>query len=573
MLKNILAIIRRSFFFLIIISFTFTLSDCNKPLSIVEQAVTDSVSITLHKSKVLIIAIQGARGSVLKSADIPHIKSLLPNSIYSWDAVCDTVSSDQAGWASLFTGVRSAKNNTLDGSYLTNNFIDYPSFLTRLKRQKSNIRIVSVGDSPSLNDTLITAEATDASVDLNDDENVKDSSINRLQHDDPDVMVVTFSGVNEAGVKHGFSDTSSGYEDALQRVDNYVGEILSALKSRQNYATEDWLIILSSNHGGNANGEYGGSGLEERNSFVIYYNSQFSTKEIKRPLLNVPYSGKFPFFYRADGLDHAAYTNDASFHFGADQDFTIEFNILANKSGARRDNPIMSNKDWNSGNNIGWLIYLQSGENIRINYRATDASRIDMRNGPVVEDGKWHHITVTFNRQENISIYLDGKFYVSGPSIKNSGNLDSGYPLVVGTHGPLDFNYYGFNTGSLDAYIAGVRIWNTILSPQVINEWAFIPVTSDHPDYSSLIGYWKMMGGNDTDQEINSSILSKPDLTINHGLKWDEVDDVLNSSAIDATQFVPHSVDMATNVMAWMGVRILPEWKLDGKLWVLQSLN
>lgn len=569
MLKNLPAITRRSFFSFIILFLHFLLSDCNKPLSIVEQGVTDSVSVALPHKKVLIIAIQGAKGSVMKSADIPHIKSLLSNSIYSWDAVCDTVSSDQAGWANLFTGVRSAKNGIFDGSYQANNFADYPSFLTRLKRGKNDIRIISIGDSPSLNDTLITQDATDATISLNDDETVKDSSVNRLQHDDPDVMVVAFSGVNKVGINHGFSTASTAYENALQSVDNYVGQILSALKSRQNFASEDWMIILTSNHGGKANGAYGGNNQDERNSFVINFNGRFLQEEIKMPLVNVLYSGKFPFFYRENGVDHAAYTNDAAYHFGADQDFTISFNILANKSSARRDNPIITNKDWNSGNNIGWLIYMDNG-NIRINYRATDASRIDMRNGPVVDDGKWHHITVTFDRQKNISIYMDGKFYVSGPSIKDNGNIDSGLPLVVGTHGTLDFNYYGYNTGSLDAYVAGVRIWNTVLSPQVINEWAFIPVTSDHPDYSSLIGYWKMIDGKDADQKIKSSILAKPDLIINNGLKWNEVDGVLNPSAIDATEFVPHSEDVAINVMAWMGLKILPEWKLDGKLWILQ---
>src|SRR5690606_37107629 len=125
-----------------------------------------------------------------------------------------------------------------------------------------------------------------------------------------------------------------------------------------------------------------------------------------------------------------------------------------------------------------------------------DASRIDMRNGPPVADGKWHHITVTFDRQNNISFYLDGKFYVSGPSIQGDGNIDATYPFVVGTDGTLNYSYNGPD-GSGDNYISDIRVWKTVLDPTTIANWAFQPITRDHPDYNSLIGWWKATDGPD----------------------------------------------------------------------------
>src|SRR5699024_7315218 len=108
-----------------------------------------------------------------------------------------------------------------------------------------------------------------------------------------------------------------------------------------------------------ADGTYGGKSFQERNTFVLYYNPSFTQEEIKMPLINVSYSGTYPFFYRKNGVDHAAYTYDPTYHFGADQDFTIEFNIRAKESSQRRDNPVITNKNWNSGSNLGWLVYLQ----------------------------------------------------------------------------------------------------------------------------------------------------------------------------------------------------------------------
>src|SRR5699024_4279278 len=151
------------------------------------------------------------------------------------------------------------------------------------------------------------------------------------------------------------------------------------------------------------------------------------------------------------------------------------------------------NKDWSSGSNIGWMIYKQDG-NIRLNYRGADASRHDVRDGPVVADGKWHHISVTFNRQKEIIFYENGKFYEAGRTSKGDGNIVSGLPLGIGSDATLDYGYYGDNATG-DNYIAGIRVWNTVLDPETIAKWSFIPVTKAHPYYDNLIGYWKANNG------------------------------------------------------------------------------
>lgn len=541
-------------------------SRCNKPMSFGEEAGLDSVMITTPVKKVLLISIQGARGAVMKTADIPHIKSLLDHGIYSWDAVCDTFSTDQAGWADLFTGVHADKHKVTGNSYVDLQQDAYPGFPAYFSQSGKKLNVVSFNDAPSLNDTLLSDQHI-VSVNLNNDKTVKDSAIGRLAKGNPDMMLLSFQSVNNAGKQSGFTDTSDAYVAAIKKVDQYIGEIVQALHSRKNIAKEQWLIIVTSNHGGKADGTYGGSSFEERNTFVIYSNATFTKKEIKKPLINVDYDGTYPFFYRQNGDDHAAYTDNPAYHFGADQSFTIEFNIRTTYGGGD-DHPVISNKNWSSGSNTGWAIYKQDG-NLRINYKGADAGRIDMRNGPPVADGQWHHITVTFDRENNISFYLDGKFYISGPSIKGNGSVDAGLPFTVGTDATLNYGYNGPN-GSGDNYIAGIRVWKTVLSPEEINNWAFIPVTKDHPEYAALIGYWKANEGAGTSHTLKDSSPTGADLTISNGLQWDQINGVLNPSQLDATQFVPKSVDVPVNILAWMGVKILPDWQLDGNLLILQ---
>ncbi|MET6998414.1 alkaline phosphatase family protein [Chitinophaga defluvii] len=543
------------------------LSYCNKPVSFYEELGADSVSVNLTRKKVLLINIQGAQGNTVRDANTPNIKGLLSNSIYSWDAVCDTVSTDHVGWAELLTGVRGKKNGITDGSYIDNRLVEYPSFLSRLTAANDKLKLISISSVATLNDTIIPAASASVIVKAATDAAAKDTAINRLKNDQADVVMVSLREVNEAGKQHGFSPASTAYMSAIEAADQHIGEILAALKGRENYAKEDWMVIITSNHGGTAAGTYGGNSFNERNTFLVFYNNRFVSKEITMPLVNVPYAGKYPFFYRADNKDHAAYTNNPAFHFGSDVSFTVEFNI--HTTGSQQDNPIVTNKNWNSGGNTGWIIFIANG-NIRLNYKGASTGRLDMGNGPPVADGKWHRVTVVFDRQKEIAMYKDGEFFVSGPNIKDKGNVDAGLPLTVGTHAILNYDYYGPNDGSLNSYVADIRIWKTVLSPETIQSWAFRSVTQAHPDYASLIGYWKASNGDDGDVVLKDDSPTKADLTIQHGLRWDYIDEVLNPSSIDATAFVPQSVDLPANVLAWMGLKLQPSWQLDGRILILQ---
>ena len=50
-------------------------------------------------------------------------------------------------------------------------------------------------------------------------------------------------------------------------------EIIEAIESRENYASEDWLILITTDHGG-IEKDNGGPSFEERMTFIV------SNKEI-----------------------------------------------------------------------------------------------------------------------------------------------------------------------------------------------------------------------------------------------------------------------------------------------------
>lgn len=544
------------------------LSQCNKPVSYYDGLKADSTKLDLPVKKVLIINIDGGSGNIIKATDLPNIKGLLSHSIYSWDALADSVTTDQASWAGMVTGVRGKKNGVDGATYKDNHFAAYPSFFSRAGAANSNLNIGNITSVAALNDTLLPKEVFSFKVNVNNDLAVKDSTLRRLANDNPDLLMVSFSGVSKAGIANGFSQAVPAYIDALKTTDGYIGEIITALKARKNYGKEDWLIVISSNHGGTATGSYGGSSYAERNTFVIYNHASFVKKELKAPFVNVDYTGRFPYFERKDGYDHAAYSNSSMYLFGADVSFTVEFNILS-PLGAQRDNPVITNKNWNSGGNRGWLVLLNQ-KNIRVNYTGNSGTRLDINSGPMVADGKWHHITVVFNRQKEIAIYDNGEFFIASGSIKDKGNIDPGLPLTLGTHAILNYDYYGNNDGSLRSYIADVRIWKAILTPEVIREWSFQPVTTEHPEYANLLGNWMVRNDETNPAKLIDSSPLKQDLTILNAFTWNPLSQVLNASPLNTADFVPQSIDISTNVLSWLGVKIKPAWDTDGKIYILQ---
>ncbi|MCX7392474.1 MAG: sulfatase-like hydrolase/transferase, partial [Planctomycetia bacterium] len=68
----------------------------------------------------------------------------------------------------------------------------------------------------------------------------------------------------------GFHPSVQEYVAAIEQADKHVGEVVTAMRSRVDYANEQWLIIITSDHGGRGLGHSGGHQVPEiRNSFLV----------------------------------------------------------------------------------------------------------------------------------------------------------------------------------------------------------------------------------------------------------------------------------------------------------------
>ncbi|MEU3609187.1 alkaline phosphatase family protein [Streptomyces sp. NPDC035033] len=88
-----------------------------------------------------------------------------------------------------------------------------------------------------------------------------------LRNGNPDSAFVHLDAVDGAG--HDFGGTGRRYRDAIRTADGQVGRIVAAVKARATYAGENWLIMVTTDHGHVDEGGHGGNDPNVRKSFVI----------------------------------------------------------------------------------------------------------------------------------------------------------------------------------------------------------------------------------------------------------------------------------------------------------------
>jgi hypothetical protein len=142
------------------------------------------------------------------------------------------------------------------------------------------------------------------------------------------------------------------------------------------------------------------------------------------------------------------------FRFGDSTDFSVAFWIKSD--GINGDPSIISNKDWNSGSNTGWILAVNS-RNLIWNFKTSESSRLDYHM-PNVVDHNWHHIVVTHDRDGDARFYKDGNLIHTVNISGMKGTLDSLYTTKIGQDGT---GKYG---STLTAKVDELQIYRKALS-------------------------------------------------------------------------------------------------------------
>ncbi|OBZ08589.1 LamG-like jellyroll fold domain-containing protein [Bacillus sp. FJAT-26390] len=162
--------------------------------------------------------------------------------------------------------------------------------------------------------------------------------------------------------------------------------------------------------------------------------------------------------------------------FGADKSFSFSFWVKS--PGVASDPSILSNKDWNSGANVGYNLSFKTDKGLRWNYNTAGGSRIDA-DIPNVANGSWHHIVVSHDRTVGrVDFYKDGvpvavstangtKYNNIASAINISGRMgtiDSGLSTMIGNDGTGNYS------AALEAQLDDLMIMNRAVTAEEVTE-------------------------------------------------------------------------------------------------------
>ena len=220
-------------------------------------------------NKVLIIGVDGCRPDALLAANTPNMDALWQEGAYTFKARTDEISSSGPAWSAMLTGVWHQKHNIMNNEYEDPDLEHYPHFYHRIRQERPELRTYSVANWGPIHKILQDGDATYKTSMVND-ARVSKKVASLLRKKEVDVMFVQLDEVDGAGHRHDYSVESPLYLEAIEKIDREVGAMISALERRPGIAEENWLIILSADHGGS---DYGhGKNIPEHTT-VFYIAS------------------------------------------------------------------------------------------------------------------------------------------------------------------------------------------------------------------------------------------------------------------------------------------------------------
>ncbi|RYF96555.1 MAG: alkaline phosphatase family protein, partial [Chitinophagaceae bacterium] len=267
--------------------------------TLVVALLTLCVSAQNKTRKTVFVIVDGIPSDVIQKLDPPHLKKIAAVGGFAPALVGgdkgtynQTPTISAVGYNSVLTGTWVNKHNVWDNDIAAPNY-NYPTVFRLLKEQypKKKIGIFSswednrtklVGDSFAAtgsipfdykfdgleHDTVNYPHDPKRDFMHRIDEKVVDVASQTIREHAPDLSWIYLEYTDDIG--HGFGDSPEFYK-AIDYADKQVGKIWDAISYRQQSFNEDWLIVITTDHGrDSATGKHhGGQSPREKSGWII----------------------------------------------------------------------------------------------------------------------------------------------------------------------------------------------------------------------------------------------------------------------------------------------------------------
>lgn len=527
--------------------------------------------------KVLLISIDGLPGAVLSQSVPTNIASLLDNAKYSFDGFSDADTGDAASWTTMMAGTSSGRHGVHGNSYDpedpddpddTHNapIIQYTTVFQRVLETGRRLKSLSVTSDASTDEYLFAF--SDHRVIATSDLAVKDSAVNAIsQTRELSFAVVNFRELLNIGKEGGFSRDNGAYVAALTTIDGYVGEIMTALRGRSTAAHEDWMVIVTSNHGADGD-SYGGGSIEERTIPVIYHNANFQRLEFEKA--NVVNSLVISTKGDVQTPTISAVNSD-TYDIKNTGEYTIMFKVK-NRTlpGGDSHAVILGRTNAAYGSPRGWQFMVQ-GANQSHRYRCL------LGNGSATIAFVVHGTTrARANEWDAIAlkIYADGgnryaRIYVNGEPAPDPVDITGrNHESAVANMFVGSGNLSPQSVGTFNGEVNDLVFVNKVLSDEEIVAFSCLSeVGSSVPYWVNVTGYWPMKEGS------GGTLANYADASVNTDFSFDRsrhfwsLGEAWACSDTDASVIL-WSIDLLPQIFYWMNIEPHTSWGLEGSIFL-----
>ena len=244
------------------------------------QPIRAEIPLNERTPKILLIGIDGVRVDVLADVSTPNLDALSAVGLFTAETRTTTPSISGPAWSSMLTGVWPEKHGVTSNRFVNAHYDQYPDFLTRVEQVRPELNTFAVVDwlplgqrneasGPALGVRIDVREVLDGSeLGWADADAVSVGlAVQHLTGADPDAMFVYLGNPDETSHEH--RSIGVEYRDAISLSDRHVGMLVDAIRSRPLYPFENWLILVSTDHGRLPDGSHGGDSRVEMTTFIL----------------------------------------------------------------------------------------------------------------------------------------------------------------------------------------------------------------------------------------------------------------------------------------------------------------
>ncbi len=243
------------------------------------------------------------------------------------------------GWASVLTGLDNSNHRIKDNQHrslrefteITKKFPTFlgqaravglktaaagvSSFITSYKDDETENGIIdyecgSLKDGPNVNPNAkkscnLDSRTSFNNKDSNRDIKLTDWFVQQIKNSDSHIIMGVFDKIDSAGHSNGF-DSNSKYLKSISETDQLISRIVAATKESAQNKNEEWLVIVTSDHGGHRIFAWGMHGaMDDEDEVIPFAVSLIGSQEKLKPLkYPVSHMDVFPTIMHWFGINH-----------------------------------------------------------------------------------------------------------------------------------------------------------------------------------------------------------------------------------------------------------------------------